>query len=36
MWQSRYDETRIDESEGERWFCNEDEARAAGWRAPKG
>lgn len=24
--------TRIDESRGERWFCNEGEARAAGWR----
>jgi endonuclease YncB( thermonuclease family) len=30
-----YDETRIDESKGERWFCNVDEARAAGWRAPR-
>jgi len=29
-----YDETRIDESKGERWFCTEDEARAAGWRPP--
>jgi hypothetical protein len=27
-----YDETRIDRSKGERWFCSEDEARAAGWR----
>ena len=27
-----YDRTRIDESRGERWFCNEAEARAAGWR----
>lgn len=26
-----YDETRIDESKDERWFCNEDEAVAAGW-----
>jgi endonuclease YncB( thermonuclease family) len=31
-----YDETRIDESKGERWFCTEAEARAAGWRAPRG
>ena len=30
-----YDETRVDESKGERWFCTEDEARAAGWRAPR-
>ena len=29
-----YDRTRIDESRGERWFCTEAEARAAGWRAP--
>ena len=27
-----YDRTRIDASEGERWFCSEAEARAAGWR----
>ncbi len=27
-----YDRTRIDTSRGERWFCSEDEARAAGWR----
>ena len=27
-----YDETRIDPSQGERWFCSEAEARAAGWR----
>ena len=27
--------TRIDESKGERWFCSEEEAQAAGWRAPK-
>src|SRR5262245_36391777 len=31
-----YDDTRIDESKGERWFCTESEARAAGWRAPHG
>jgi len=30
-----YDETRIDESRGERWFCTEDQARQAGWRAPR-
>jgi endonuclease YncB( thermonuclease family) len=29
-----YDETVIDESKGERWFCTEEEARRAGWRAP--
>ena len=27
-----YDRTRIDESRGERWFCSETQARAAGWR----
>jgi endonuclease YncB( thermonuclease family) len=27
-----YEETRIDPSKGERWFCSEDEAKAAGWR----
>ncbi|WP_443136820.1 thermonuclease family protein [Methylobacterium sp. Leaf85] len=31
-----YDRTRISEKAGERMFCSEDEARAAGWRAPKG
>jgi endonuclease YncB( thermonuclease family) len=31
-----YDETVITESKGERWFCSEDEAQAAGWRAPRG
>jgi endonuclease YncB( thermonuclease family) len=30
-----YDETKISESKGERWFCSEAEARAAGWRASK-
>lgn len=30
-----YERTRIDESQGERWFCTEDEARAAGWRPPR-
>ena len=27
-----YDRTRIDTSMGERWFCSEAEAQAAGWR----
>ncbi|MBI5071988.1 thermonuclease family protein [Candidatus Falkowbacteria bacterium] len=27
-----YDKTVIDESAGERWFCTEEEAVAAGWR----
>jgi endonuclease YncB( thermonuclease family) len=31
-----YDRTGIDESAGERWFCTEEEARAAGWRPARG
>ncbi len=31
-----YDETVITESKGERWFCSEQEAESAGWRAPHG
>ena len=27
-----YEQTRINTSKGERWFCTENEARAAGWR----
>ena len=27
-----YEATRIDPLKGERWFCSEAEARAAGWR----
>jgi cold shock CspA family protein len=31
-----YEETKIDQSKGEKWFCSESEAIAAGWRrAPK-
>lgn len=30
--QKYYDETRISPSHGERWFCSEEEAKAAGWR----
>jgi hypothetical protein len=30
--QADYAATRIDPSRGERWFCSEAEARAAGWR----
>ncbi len=32
---SSYGATKIDESRGERWFCSEEEAKAAGWRAPR-
>lgn len=31
-----YEETVIDESRGERWFCSERQALDAGWRAPRG
>ena len=30
-----YDRTRIDTSKGERWFCSESQALAAGWRRAK-
>ncbi len=30
-----YDDTVIDEAKGERWFCTETEAVAAGWRKSK-
>lgn len=30
--QKFYEETRITPQKGERWFCSEEEARAAGWR----
>lgn len=33
--QENYAATRISQSRGERWFCNEKEARAAGWRAAR-
>ncbi len=31
-----YEGTRINVASGERWFCSENEARAAGWRKAKG
>ena len=30
--QTYYNDTRISPSHGGRWFCSEEEARAAGWR----
>lgn len=33
--QRYYNQTRISASHGERWFCSEEEARAAGWRKSK-
>lgn len=34
-WSPHYERTRITESKGERWFCSEGEALAAGWRPPR-
>jgi endonuclease YncB( thermonuclease family) len=31
-WSPWYDKVKIDAAKGERWFCNEAEALAAGWR----
>jgi hypothetical protein len=28
----RYEQTTVNKSRGQRWFCSEAEARAAGWR----
>jgi endonuclease YncB( thermonuclease family) len=33
-WSPWYDRTSVRTASGERWFCDETEARAAGWRAP--
>ena len=30
-----YESTRLEPAKGERWFCSESEARAAGWRKSK-
>jgi hypothetical protein len=30
-----YKRTTVNESRGQRWFCSEAEARAAGWRAAR-
>ncbi len=35
-WSKYYGRTRIDTSKGEAWFCDENEAVAAGWRASGG
>ncbi|MGQ0674391.1 MAG: thermonuclease family protein [Hyphomicrobium sp.] len=32
-WSRNYDRVKVREARGERWFCSEDEAKAAGWRA---
>ncbi len=31
-WQRDYGRVRMDQGEGKRWFCDENEALAAGWR----
>lgn len=33
-WSPWYQKTKITLKDGERWFCSEDEAIEAGWRAP--
>ena len=33
--QEHYNRTKISPAKGERWFCSESEARAAGWRRAK-
>lgn len=33
--QKYYAKTQINERQGERWFCSEEEARKAGWRKSK-
>lgn len=33
-WSPWYAKTKVSASQGERWFCSEAEAIAAGWRAP--
>lgn len=33
-WSPWYTRTKVSVNKGERWFCNEAEAVAAGWRAP--
>ena len=31
-WSPSYDRVKVRTAKGERWFCSEDEARAAGWK----
>jgi endonuclease YncB( thermonuclease family) len=31
-WSSTYDSVRVSATRGERWFCSEEEAQAAGWK----
>ena len=32
-WSPAYDNVKVRTAKGERWFCSEEEARAAGWKA---
>jgi endonuclease YncB( thermonuclease family) len=34
-WSPWYGRTKVNTAAGERWFCDEGEALAAGWRAPR-
>lgn len=34
-WSKHYKRTQINVAKGERWFCDENQALDAGWRAPK-
>jgi hypothetical protein len=34
-WSRDYGRTKISPAKGERWFCSEQEAIDAGWRAPQ-
>jgi endonuclease YncB( thermonuclease family) len=34
-WSPWYSRTKVSPEKGERWFCSEGEALAAGWRAPR-
>lgn len=33
-WSPWYARTKVNEATGEKWFCSEGDALAAGWRAP--
>jgi hypothetical protein len=32
-WSTWYGKVKVEPAKGERWFCTEDEAQTAGWRA---
>lgn len=35
-WSRNYAKTKVNTAKGERWFCSEKDALAAGWRPPRG